>query len=85
MLIVITGWEKDFKSMAFELPCFLFLFILTLAIDSYSSEINQNPIEAYASSLGCHWFSSVIYRSHSLEVGIQAEDFVKCWRKFLIA
>ena len=52
-----------------------------------SSEINQNHIEvhAYASSLGCHWFSSVIYRSHGLEVGIQAEDFVKCWRKKLIA
>ena len=45
------------------------------------SEINQNPIEAAAFSPGFHCFSSVIYRGHSLEVGIQAEDLVKCWRK----
>lgn len=45
-------------------------------------EINQNPIEADAFSLGgVHWDSSVTYRGHSSEVGFNAKDRVKCWHE----
>jgi hypothetical protein len=80
-LIVITGWEGDFKSMGFDFRVLSTVTRSPQFSNPASSEINQNPIEADAFSLGRDWFSSVIYRSHILEVGLQAEDVVKCWRK----
>jgi hypothetical protein len=76
----VTGWERYFKSMVFDFHIFLFTELPQFS-NTTRSEINQNPIEADAFSLGFHWFSGVIYRGHILEVGIQAEGLVKCWRK----
>jgi hypothetical protein len=84
MLIMIIGWERKFKSIAFDFRVFLFTVTRFLQFSNPArSEINQKPTEADAFSLGIiNWVSSVIYGGHILEVGIQAEDLVKCWRKF---